>query len=54
MSTTTTTKYDHLGLANWPLVIRYIYDYMEIIKQAGPQQWVFDEMKNISQIKYGE
>ena len=41
------------GVANWIYVIVIIYEYLNVLKEKGPQQWVFDELQQLAQIEYG-
>ena len=40
------------GLANWQAVAELLFSDIELIRQAGIQEWVFDEQKNINQMTF--
>ena len=41
------------GLANWPVVVRRVQQYLDMLRAAGPLEWIFEEMKLIARTKYG-
>jgi secreted Zn-dependent insulinase-like peptidase len=41
-----------LGFANWILVADMIFSYLDMLRRNGPIEWIFDELKTISQLEY--
>ena len=42
------------GLANWVVVVDYVYQYLAIVRSAGPQRWIFDELQALAKLNYGK
>ncbi|ATX77562.1 insulinase family protein [Reinekea forsetii] len=40
------------GLANWQAVTELLFSHIELIRQAGIQEWIFDEQKNINELAF--
>lgn len=41
------------GFVNWIRVVKLVFEFVEIIRRAGPQEWIFQEIKSVEQTKYG-
>jgi nardilysin len=41
-----------IGFANWILVVDIVFSYLEMLRRNEPVEWVFDELKSISQLEY--
>jgi secreted Zn-dependent insulinase-like peptidase len=41
------------GLANWMSVAKIAFEYLDLLRRLGPQQSVFEEIKRVSEIKFG-
>lgn len=42
-----------MGIANWVAVVHVLYAYLRLLRDSGPQRWVFDELKAIADLEYG-
>ncbi|RAL11158.1 a-pheromone processing metallopeptidase Ste23 [Aspergillus homomorphus CBS 101889] len=40
------------GLKNYREVARVIFEYIAMIKEGEPQQWIYDEMKNLAEVEF--
>lgn len=40
------------GLAQYREVVKVIFQYISLIKENSPQQWIFDEMKNMGEVEF--
>lgn len=40
------------GLKQYKEVAKVIFEYIAMIKQREPEQWIFDEMKNLSEVDF--
>jgi insulysin len=40
------------GLKQWERVLEIVFKYAQINRDAGPQQYIFDEVKRIGEIKF--
>ena len=40
------------GVSNWMFVVRYVGEYLTMLKKTELQEWVFDEIQKISQISF--
>lgn len=40
------------GLQEWRSVLGYVFVYIEMTIKEGPQQWIFDEISNISRARF--
>ncbi|KMQ45885.1 hypothetical protein HL42_3385 [Trichophyton rubrum] len=40
------------GLQHYQEVIKIIFQYISLIKERAPEQWIFDEMKNLSEVDF--
>ena len=40
------------GLGRLKDIIEYVLYYIEMLKEKGPQQWVFEEIKNLNKMKF--
>ena len=41
------------GLANWMYVANSVFQYLNMLRIAGPQKWIFEEIKAAAELKYG-
>jgi secreted Zn-dependent insulinase-like peptidase len=41
------------GLANWMYVVGAIFKYLNMLRTAGPQKRIFDEIKQTAYNEYG-
>ena len=41
------------GLANWMFVVGIVYKYLKMLRDVGPQKWIWDELKHMARIDYG-
>ena len=40
------------GLANYKEILKVVFQYISLLKQTRPQQWIVDEMKKLSEIGF--
>lgn len=40
------------GLKEYHQVVKVIFEYISLIKEQPPQQWIFDEMKNLAEVDF--
>ncbi|KAI9790783.1 MAG: Insulinase (Peptidase M16) [Candelina submexicana] len=40
------------GLANYEEIIKVIFQYISMVREAGPQQWIFEEMKGLAEVDF--
>ncbi|KAK2763223.1 Insulinase (Peptidase M16) [Arachnomyces sp. PD_36] len=40
------------GLKEYHEVVKVIFEYISLIKEQPPQQWIFDEMKNLAEVEF--
>ena len=40
------------GLEKYEEITKIIFQYIALIKTAGPQKWIFDELKNMSEVDF--
>ena len=40
------------GLARYHDVVKAVFQYISIIKENPPEQWIFDEMKNLAEVEF--
>lgn len=40
------------GLVEWPSVLGYTFEYIQMVINQGPQQWIFDEISKISKARF--
>lgn len=38
---------------NWADVVEVMFDYVSMVKQNGPQKWIFEELQLLGQLQYG-
>lgn len=41
-----------LGLDRWQDVVTTVFQYIAMLKAAGPQEWVFEELRDASLMEY--
>jgi secreted Zn-dependent insulinase-like peptidase len=41
-----------VGLANWILAARVVFDYLAMLAREGPRMWVFEEMSALAQVEH--
>ncbi|CAM9583212.1 unnamed protein product, partial [Phaeothamnion confervicola] len=40
------------GVAAWPSVVEALFAYLGMLKQAGTQKWVFDELRDVAAVQF--
>ena len=40
------------GLAQYPEIVKAVFQYISLMKQAGPQKWIVDEVKEMGQVDF--
>jgi secreted Zn-dependent insulinase-like peptidase len=40
------------GLATWTAVAEKVFEYIAMLRRAGPQRWIHDEIQRVSEIDY--
>ncbi|KAK2735024.1 Insulinase (Peptidase M16) [Myotisia sp. PD_48] len=40
------------GLKHYQEVVKVVFQYISLIKEGPPQQWIYDEMKNLSEVDF--
>ena len=40
------------GLGRMKEIIEYVFYYIEMVKEKGPQKWIFEEIKNLNKMKF--
>lgn len=40
------------GVRNWLDLVDILFRYMGMLKSKGPQEWVFQEIRDVSNIQY--
>ena len=40
------------GLAQYQEIVKAVFQYISVMKRAGPQQWIVDEVKEMSQVDF--
>ncbi|KAI9803791.1 MAG: hypothetical protein M1825_001671 [Sarcosagium campestre] len=40
------------GLANYREIVKVIFQYIALLRDAGPQEWVFDELKGMAEVDF--
>lgn len=42
------------GIANWPLVVLIVHQYLAMLRHVGPQEWIFKELQRTHELSYGK
>ncbi|KAI9781095.1 MAG: Insulinase (Peptidase M16) [Peltula sp. TS41687] len=40
------------GLKNYKAIVQVIFQYISLIRESGPQAWIFDEMKGMAEVNF--
>lgn len=40
------------GLKHWQDIVKTTFDYLNFISEQGPQKWIWEEIKNISEVNF--
>ena len=40
-----------MGISNWIEVVSIVFQYINMLKLDGMQQWIFDEMKQMEAVR---
>ncbi|KAI5961327.1 STE23 [Candida theae] len=40
------------GLRNWQDIVKTTFDYLNLIKEQGPQKWIWEEIKSMSEVNF--
>lgn len=41
------------GICNWIAVVQHVNAYLNMLRSNGPQEWIYEEIKQIAQIEFG-
>jgi secreted Zn-dependent insulinase-like peptidase len=42
------------GVANWIDLVHMVFLYLSMLRASGPQEYIFEEIKAVSEMKFGE